>query len=50
VPVTYLPGPGLIHGYLAFLGVVGAADRRSSEVLAAFGELLAAGPGPGRPR
>jgi acetyl esterase len=40
VPVVHVPGPGLIHGYFAFLGVVAAADARSSEVLAAFGSLL----------
>lgn len=40
VPVTYLPGPGLIHGYFAFLGVVDAADKRGAEVLAALDALL----------
>lgn len=41
VPVTLVPGPGLIHGYFAFLGAVPAADDRSREVLAAFAALLA---------
>lgn len=40
VPVVSVPGPGLIHGYFAFLGMVGAADVRGSEALAAFGSLL----------
>ncbi|MBW0114951.1 alpha/beta hydrolase [Pseudonocardia abyssalis] len=40
VPVTHLDGPGLIHGYFAFLGTVPAADARSREVLAAFATLL----------
>jgi acetyl esterase len=38
--VRHLPGPGLIHGYFAFLGVVDAADARSREVLGALDELL----------
>jgi acetyl esterase len=40
VPVTHLPGPGLIHGYAAFFGVVPAAEERSQRALAAFGDLL----------
>jgi acetyl esterase len=40
VPVRHLPGPGLIHGYFAFLGVVDEADRRSREVLEALDRLL----------
>lgn len=40
VPVTHVTGPGLIHGYFAFLGAVAAADARSREVLAAFAALL----------
>ncbi|MGH3628469.1 MAG: alpha/beta hydrolase [Sciscionella sp.] len=40
VPVAYVPGPGLIHGYFAFLGVVDAADARGGEALAEFGSLL----------
>lgn len=40
VPVRYLPGPGLIHGYFAFLGVVDEADKRSAQVLGALCEIL----------
>ncbi|NMH97713.1 alpha/beta hydrolase [Pseudonocardia acidicola] len=40
VPVVHLPGPGLIHGYVAFLGAVEAADARSADALAAFAGLL----------
>jgi acetyl esterase len=40
VPVRHLPGPGLIHGYFAFLGVVDGADARSREALAALDDLL----------
>jgi acetyl esterase len=40
VPVRHLPGPGLIHGYFAFLGVVAAADECSRAVLEAVDALL----------
>jgi acetyl esterase len=40
VRVRHLPGPGLIHGYFAFLGIAAAADAQSARVLAAFDELL----------
>ena len=40
VTVRHVPGPGLIHGYFAFLGVVAAADARSREVLDALDDLL----------
>ncbi|MFD1655974.1 alpha/beta hydrolase fold domain-containing protein [Pseudonocardia alaniniphila] len=40
VTVRHLPGPGLIHGYFAFLGVVDPADARSREVLGALDDLL----------
>lgn len=30
VPVRHVPGPGLVHGYAAFLGAVGAADARAA--------------------
>ena len=40
MPVRYLPGPGLIHGYFAFLGVVDEADKRSAQVLGALCEIL----------
>jgi acetyl esterase len=40
VTVRHVPGPGLIHGYFAFLGVVAAADERSRDVLDALDDLL----------
>lgn len=40
VPVRHVPGPGLIHGYFAFLGVVERADQRSREALEALDTLL----------
>jgi acetyl esterase len=40
VRVEYVPGPGLIHGYAAFLGVVDAADANATEAMATFGRLL----------
>jgi len=40
VRVEHIPGPGLIHGYFAFLGVVSAADQRSREVLRSLDTLL----------
>jgi acetyl esterase len=40
VHVEHIPGPGLIHGYFAFLGVVAAADQRSHEALRALDTLL----------
>ncbi len=33
VPVQYVPGPGLIHGFAAFLGVVDAADATVAAIL-----------------
>jgi acetyl esterase len=42
VPVRYVPGPGLIHGYAAFLGAVDAADATVSEALETFAGLLSA--------
>ena len=33
VPVQYVPGPGLIHGFAAFLGVVDAADATVATIL-----------------
>ncbi len=41
VTVRHVEGPGLIHGYAAFLGVVEAADIAASTALAEFRELLA---------
>lgn len=40
VTVRHVPGPGLIHGYAAFLGAVDAADAVAAEVLGAFDALL----------
>lgn len=40
VPVTRVEGPGLIHGYVAFLGVVPAAERAATEALEATAALL----------
>jgi acetyl esterase len=40
VPVTYVPGPGLIHGFAGFLGVVDAADAAVSAILGRFSRLL----------
>jgi len=42
VPVEYLPGPGLIHGFAAFLGVVDAAEADVATALSRFSELLLA--------
>ena len=40
VRTEYVPGPGLIHGYAAFLGVVDAADATATEAMETFGRLL----------
>jgi len=40
VPVRHLQGPGLIHGWFAFVGVSAAADAQGAAVLSAFDELL----------
>lgn len=40
VPVRHVPGPGLIHGYFAFLGVVERADQHSREALEALHTML----------
>ena len=40
VPVEYVPGPGLIHGFAAFLGVVDAAEANLEQILASFGRLM----------
>jgi acetyl esterase/lipase len=44
VHVEHIPGPGLIHGYFAFLGVVAAADQRSHEALRALDTLPQSAP------
>ncbi|MET0191292.1 MAG: alpha/beta hydrolase [Pseudonocardia sediminis] len=43
VAVRRIPGPGLIHGYAAFLGVVDAAERAAADALNGFRELLTPG-------
>ena len=40
VPTQYVPGPGLIHGFAGFLGVVHAADTTVADVLARLRRLL----------
>ncbi|MCE3553247.1 alpha/beta hydrolase [Pseudonocardia sp. RS11V-5] len=40
VPVEHVPGPGLIHGYAAFLGVVDGADATTVRALGSFGRVL----------
>ncbi|HXP54421.1 MAG TPA: alpha/beta hydrolase [Streptosporangiaceae bacterium] len=40
VLTEYVPGPGLIHGYAAFLGVVDAADATATDAMEIFGRLL----------
>jgi acetyl esterase len=40
VPTQYVPGPGLIHGFAGFLGVVDAADAAVADVLARLRQLL----------
>nr|MDQ2727675.1 alpha/beta hydrolase [Actinomycetota bacterium] len=43
IPVDHVEGDGLVHGFLAFLGVVDAAERCGSRAMAAFGRLLRGG-------
>src|SRR5215469_317358 len=40
VPTQYVPGPGLIHGFASFLGVVHAADATVAAILARLTEML----------
>ncbi|MEJ8280124.1 alpha/beta hydrolase [Pseudonocardia spirodelae] len=40
VEVVAVDGPGLIHGYVAFLGAVPAAERAAGRALDAFARLL----------
>ena len=40
VPVQYVPGPGLIHGFAGFLGVVDAADATVAAILDRLSQLL----------
>ena len=40
VPTTHLPGPGLVHGYLALGTVAAAAATRRDEVFRAVADLL----------
>jgi acetyl esterase len=40
VPTTHVPGPGLIHGFAGFLGVVDAADATVAAILDRLSQLL----------
>ena len=40
VPTQHVPGPGLIHGFAAFLGVVDAADAAVAAILDRLSQLL----------
>ncbi len=40
VPVQYVPGPGLIHGFAGFLGVVDTADAAVTAILDRLSRLL----------
>jgi acetyl esterase len=42
VPVEYVPGPGLIHGFAAFGGIVDAAEANVATALRLFSEFLLA--------
>ncbi len=44
VPTQYVPGPGLIHGFAAFLGVVDAADAITGTALDILGRAMRSGP------
>jgi acetyl esterase len=40
VPTQYVPGPGLIHGFAGFLGVVDAADATVAAILDRLAQML----------
>ena len=40
VPAQYVPGPGLIHGFASFRGVVDAADATVATILDRLSQLL----------
>lgn len=40
VPTRYIPGPGLIHGFAGFLGVVDAADATTGALLEILGRTM----------
>ena len=40
VPAEYVPGPGLIHGFAGFLGVVDAAEASLGMILASLGRVM----------
>jgi acetyl esterase len=44
VPAEYVPGPGLIHGFAGFLGVVDAAEANLATILASLGHLMRSQP------
>jgi hypothetical protein len=39
-----VPGPGLIHGFAGFLGVVDAAEANLGTILASLGHLMRSQP------
>jgi acetyl esterase len=40
VPAQYVPGPGLIHGFAAFLGVVDAAEENTETILKSLRQTM----------
>jgi acetyl esterase len=42
VPTEYMPGPGLIHGFAAFLGVVDAAEANLAAILQTLSRAMRA--------
>jgi acetyl esterase len=40
VPIEYVPGPGLIHGFAGFFGVVDAAGAAVETILTALRRIL----------
>jgi len=40
VPTQHVPGPGLIHGFAGFLGVVDASDAAVAGILDRLSQLL----------
>jgi acetyl esterase len=40
VPAEHVPGPGLIHGLAAFLGVVDAAEANLEQILASLSRVM----------
>jgi len=44
VPTEYVPGPGLIHGFAGFLGVVDAAEANLENILASLTRIMRSQP------